>query len=459
MLIEERYGLGKEKYLLRMTRGSPLGLKYLAAVLSEQRNIHSDILDERLHPFSREDLLKIVRDGGYDTVGFYLCSEPELEKKAVETIAYLRRESDIPIIAGGPPFETFPVLKAGCDMICHGEGESAILDMIDVLEGRRSAGEIDGISYLQEGREVRTGARSYIESLDDIPFPRRDKASVMKYFCLGNPNMRRPYISIVAARGCPMNCAFCNTHEMWGRKTRYRSPDNVIEEIEFTVNEFGARYLAFRDDIFGVKRKWLEEFCEKMIAKTFPIRWCCNQHPLLPAENHEEVISLMSRAGCDTLHYGIQSGDEEILERINRKPVELKLLKEKIATAKKYGMLTFLEFIVGLPGESESSMKKSLNYAFEAMPAYVTFYSLGILKGSQIEKDYTLANMPVTSLSDAQIDTWVRTSRRKYMLNIKTLLYLFRYVIAHNPLWLFQALRVIPQGLSMLGIGRKWKTF
>lgn len=458
LLVEERFGSGIEKHALRLSKGAPLGFEYLSSVLLKERYIYVEILDERIFPFTPASLLKKIKDEKFDLVGLYLCTEPELEKKAIHTIRILTAGSDVPIIAGGPTFATTPVLQAGCDIICNGEGEQTILQIIDFLENRIDKREVKGISYIEGGKEVRTSPQPLIENLDDIPFPIRDKRTVMKYNYIGNPNMRFPYISMIASRGCPMNCMFCNTADIWGKKLRFRSCNNVIGEIESLVREYGPCYLAFRDDIFGVKQNWLIEFCEKLIEKKLPVRWVCNQHPLIPRTDCEKVISLMAKAGCDTLHYGVQSADEEILKRINRNPVELDLLKDKLNAAKKAGILTFIDFIIGLPGETENSIKKNIEYTSKVRPGFVTYYSLEILPGTQLEKEYIQKNRQITSITNEQIDKWIRVCRRKYMLNPLTIISLLSYVLRHNPRWIFSALRVIPQAASMIGFGRKWKT-
>lgn len=459
LLIEEKFGTGKEKHMLRMTRGCPLGLEYLAAALERDRNTTVDILDQRITPFTPAELVKKLEKERYGAVGFYICTDPELEKRAEHTIRYIRERMDIPIIAGGPPFNVRPVLEAGCNMICHGEGERAAAEMLDALEKKIDRQAVRGITYLENGEEKRTPARALIDDLDSLPLPRRDREAAGKYYALGNPNMRRPYFSVLASRGCPMNCAYCSAPGMWRRKIRYRSPEGVLDEIGFLVRDFGGRYLSFRDDIFGVKSEWLEEFCGGMIRRNMPVRWICNMHPSIPREGVEETIGLLARAGCDTLHFGIQSGDPDILKRINRKPEEIPLLREKIAAAKKNGMLTFLEFIVGLPGETGETVQRSIEYAFSIRPAFVAVYSLGILKGAELHEEYELKNRPVTSMSREAIGRQVRLFRRRYMLNPRTVASLLLYVLRHNPLWLLTALKVISQGATMTGLGWKRKTF
>ena len=458
-LVEEKLGSGKEKHLLRMSRGEPLGLMYLASVFKLERNIEADILDERIVPFSADGLAEIIDRGGYDALGIYLCTDPDLEKKAARIIETVRGRTSVPIIAGGPPFEAEPILKAGCDMVCNGEGERTALDMLDVIEGKRGRDSTPGISYIEGGSVIETPPRAPVEDLDSIPFPTRSRSAAGKYFALGNINMRRPYFSVVASRGCPMNCAYCSSTTMWGRQIRHRSPANVLEEISMLVSDCKARYIAFRDDIFGGNGDWNEEFCLGMIDRKYPVGWVCNMHPSLPRRDAEARMRLLRRAGCDTVHFGIQSADPEILKSINRKPEEPLLLKEKIVAAKKQGMLTFVEFIVGLPGETRDSVARSVDFAFESRPDFIAVYSLGILKGSPLYDLQKARSRPLTELTKAEIDGCVHSFRRKYMTNPRTVINLVRYVLKNNPKWLITALFSLYQIFTMLGVNSKRKTF
>ena len=150
------------------------------------------------------------------------------------------------------------------------------------------------------------------------------------------------------SRGCPFNCAFCSVGSIWGKHYAYFSADRIIAEVEYLITNFGAKGIYFREDNFTLNLKRTEEFCEKLIEKNINIHWACETR----VDNlSEELIKLMSTAGCKAFYLGIESGSQKILDNIN-KQITVEQIENAIDWCKKYDIRTYCSLITGLPGET-----------------------------------------------------------------------------------------------------------
>lgn len=414
-------------------RRPQLGFQYLMATLARD-GIESSILDQTITPFGVEELVAEIKATGADIIGFYTATT--LKDKVNFFISALKKKIDVPIIVGGPgSVHGHEYLKAGCDIVCNGEGERTIINIIGYYNGAKEKSGIKGISYLESGNVVINPPEDLIENLDMIPYPKRDKSMLRYYHDYYIFTMRKPYVTMTTSRGCPMQCTFCTSHLIWKKKYRVRSVDNVIGEIDELKNEFGVRYIAFLDDIFGFNNTWLKEFCNKMIAKNYGIRWMCIVHPFSFMKSREEDLELMKKAGCDTLSFGLQSAHPDILKNIKRMPQESIELEKTIALAKKKGFLTSLGIIFGLPGETPETIRYTIDYCCRIRPTYVEFYNLDILEGSEIESRYKVKEN-VCPISKDDLDGWCRYAARKFYGHPKQAMEMLS-AVAKNPSWLF----------------------
>ena len=131
---------------------------------------------------------------------------------------------------------------------------------------------------MADGRLVKHPPQPLIRDLDSIPFPKRTRDEVMKSYDYHLLSMRLPYISMITSRGCPYKCSFCASGNFWENRLRLRTPANVVTEIEEAQREFGIRFVSFKDDVFGLKRRWLEAFCDAMIESGNGVKWSCIMH-------------------------------------------------------------------------------------------------------------------------------------------------------------------------------------
>jgi len=190
------------------------------------------------------------------------------------------------------------------DVIVRGEPEFIIRDVINCIEsGDASWKDVKGIGFRENGNIVLNEPYPLIEDLDDLPFlDRRMLPQGVDYF---NPIVKRmPYTTMTTSRGCSGQCNFCNVPSFYGRKTRYRSAENVLEELELIESQ-GYKEVFFRDETFTLFKKRNIEICSEVIKRNIDLTWLCNARV---GSVDKEMMKLMKRAGCHTIKFGVESG-------------------------------------------------------------------------------------------------------------------------------------------------------
>ena len=236
------------------------------------------------------------------------------------------------IIVGGPhtsvALDTIPEFV---DYIVQGEGESAILEIIN---GKANA------------RVIRKGR---IKDLDLLPFQPWDIFSKLPYDYSCPWMDIKPVFTMNTSRGCPFNCAFCSVGSIWGKEYTSFSADRIISEIEYLVKNYGAKGIYFREDNFTLYQPRVFEFCEKLIEKKIDIHWACETR--VDTLCNEELVKLMSESGCRAVYLGIESGSQRMLDFMN-KNITLEQIEKTIGLCKKYNIRTYCSLITGLPTET-----------------------------------------------------------------------------------------------------------
>jgi len=436
---------GRRDY--RVKRQPLLGFQYLSAALAAA-GYGGEILDQTVSAPDFEGFLDDLASPRYVFLGLYSTSP--LKEKVVGFIRNVRAAgSSIPIVVGGPGCRSGEdYLAAGADIVCHGEGEEAVVEIMDALNGKRERGSILGISFLKDGRVVKTVPRPVSEDIDQLPMPER-KGALENYYDFHIFGMRTPYVMMMASRGCPYHCSYCASHGFWGSKVRVRGVDHVLAEIDHVVREHGVRYIRFRDDIFGYRQDWLEEFCDKLAARDYEVRWACTLHPFSLSKDTDRLLSKMKEAGCHFLLFGLESADPGVLKKARRDPRTPERLAPTLEAAKKHGMLTLLYFIIGLPGDDARSVETDISYALRVKPHYVRFSRLVQVEGSDLAREYE-GRRP-TAFSDQEIDALCSKAMRRFYTDPGVILQDAAYVLRQDPLWFFRAMK--HAGYLMRGIG------
>jgi len=292
--------------------------------------------------------------------------------KSVCLIAKIAKEIDnqIVVIVGGPHPSMVGREVLNCpdiDICVRGEGENTIIEILRAIVNQNPFNDIKGIIYKKNGQPVENSPRELIEDLDSLPYPHQYAKEVLKDY---NLYPRTAFKSVFAIRGCPYNCFFCGSRKVWGRRPRFRSVENVIEEIK-SLQKIGLKAIRFDDDTFGVSKQYIQDLCHAILKHCPGLKWSCELHVNLIDES---IIRLMKKSGCYSIQIGIESGNNEILKKIRKNFVIEKAVKAcKIIKKNKIKLEVF--FMVGFPWETEDTLNDTI-LAMKRIPSDIVVYSI-----------------------------------------------------------------------------------
>ena len=282
---------------------------------------------------------------------------------------------EIITVAGGPHATLLPeeVLQEGTfDYVIRGEGEITFAELLEKLEKGEEGKELRGISALKNGKVIHNPDRTFIENLDNLPFPERDD-HIPSYSPEGLG-------LIMTGRGCPYACTFCASDKIWKRKVRFRSPENVIQEILFLYRRYGVTHLKFRDDTFTLKKDRVLDICDRIISTGIPITWQCDTRADCI---DEEIARKMRQAGCIGASIGVETGSERLLRYIQKGETK-ESIKRGIRILRKYRINVAIFLMIGFPGETEEEIKETLEFARELSPHHMVLSILTPYPGTKI---------------------------------------------------------------------------
>jgi radical SAM superfamily enzyme YgiQ (UPF0313 family) len=274
------------------------------------------------------------------------------------------------VIVGGPHVSMIGADILSCpeiDIGVKGEGEKTIVELLDSLSSNKELSSIKGIIYRDCTGVVENAPRDFIKDLDLFGYPHEFAAEVLKDY---DKYPITAFNNIFASRGCPYSCFFCGSKKIWGQNVRFRSPENIVKEINL-LQEKGIRFIRFDDDTFGVKKQNIIDLCNAISKHCPGVRWSCELHVKLV---DEQVVRLMRKSGCYRIEVGIESGNNEMLKKIRKNiTIEEAILACKII--KKYGIELQTFFMVGFPWETESTLEDTLN-AMKNIDSDILAYSI-----------------------------------------------------------------------------------
>ncbi len=339
----------------------PLGLASIAAWL-EKQGFNADIVDCYAHPDAEQrikDLLRSTRPGwiGFSCTTSSFLDGARLARLAKEEVPGIRT------VFGGPHVsalkEKVLTTYPEADLVVVGEGEETMAALL-ACDGDGLA-EIPGLVF-RDGDEVRfTGYRDQGIDLDALPFPAYEKlAGYPQVYQLPIFNYpKAPNSSCISSRGCPYTCTYCD-RSVFRRTFRYNSAEYLYEHLRWLRERFGVRHVNFYDDQFTFNRQRVEEFCRRMSDRPLGMTFNC----AVRAEHVDfDLLRQMKAAGCWMASLGIETGDQELLAQ-HRQNADLDLLADRIRLIKRAGIRVKGLLMMGLPGETEASIRKSMDYVF-----------------------------------------------------------------------------------------------
>ncbi len=355
----------------------PLGLAYLAGYV-RQFGIDVKIIEANALDLTHQQIKQEIDAYKPD---FLALSASSSLMEEVEKLTKLTPDKCI-VILGGIHASSMPeqVLKdyPRIDFVVRGEGEETIRHIInsELLEN------IDGISYRKNGKIMHNKDSKFIENLDALPFPARDLLPMHKYFSF--EARRYPIDYIVSGRGCPYRCTFCADFITSGRKLRIRSAENLVAEVEHLVNNYGVQEIDFQDDNFTYYPDRIFKFCELMVQKGLhkKVIWKvangvrCDKVSL-------PMLKAMKKAGCYMLSIGIESGNQEILNKM-KKAEKLEDIRKAAQWCNEAGIETRGLFIFGNLGENRQTMQDTIEFAKSLPLDTATFHIMIPMPGTEL---------------------------------------------------------------------------
>jgi len=321
---------------------------------------------------------------------------------------------DAIIIAGGPHASVMPhdLLHDGSpiDLVCVGEGEYTMLDLARVAESGGDTDTIAGTFTRCDGVVRANPVRSPIAELDGLPFPAYHLVNLEHYFQLFeigfadrpmafNDDSHRA-VSIVTSRGCPFNCVFCSIHLHMGRRWRGNSAEYVIRHINLLIQRYGVKHIHFEDDNISFNRDRFENIISGIIPLN--ITWDTPNGVRVDTLT-EHVIEQCKKSGCTYLVFGVESGNQHVLDSIVDKRLDLGVVRKAAGWCKNVGMDTMAFYVIGFPGETPADMKETVNFALKLYAEFDVKPNLFLatpLPGTRLEKillDMKLIDRPLGS--------------------------------------------------------------
>lgn len=417
----------------------PLGLLYIAATL--EKNSHQvKIIDCDIEGNEAENKIeKTCQDFKPQMVGFYAMTWSYQQAKK---LAKKNKEIDNKIITiiGGPNMTCLPQysLEFGdFDFGITSEGEETIIELIEKLEGKNNLelDQIRGLVFKKNDQVIINPPRPLIQDLNTIPFPARHLLPIEKYFDVFS--REKHFATIIATRGCPFNCTFCDRKNRMGRSWRKRSPENIYQEIKEIIDQYSIREFMFFDDNFIIDKQWAYQVCEKL--KPLNIIWECRERVDMV---DEPILKAMKEAGCYRIRFGFESGDNQIL-KVLKKGITVEQSLKCAQICKKIGMEIYGYFMIGAPEETPQTIEKTIDLALKIDPSFAIFSKTTLIPGSelfdygvetgQIKKDYWprfllgqetngAPTLSTKELPEKLVDQYVKKADRKFYFRLSFIL-------------------------------------
>lgn len=327
---------------------------------------------------SRNSILDIIQRESPDLIAFSAVTN---QIGYVETWSrWIKQEFRIPIICGGIHTTLYPgevIGFEGVNMVCRGEGEYPLLDLVHDLERT----DIKNLWIKKGDSIVKNSLRSLVTTLDELPYP-----DYGLFDCETMLRDRNGDFAIIASRGCPFSCTYCCNHtlrkvqEGTGKYFRHQSVDYVLREIEVFTQRYLIKHLTFADDVFGMSRDWALEFCEKYRQK-FKLEFECNTRANLV---DDRLLESLRNANCTQINIGVETGNEWLRTKVLRRNISNEQIIKAFDTANKFGISTLAYNMIGLPYETPEMVRETINLNKRIAPSRVAIFFFYPYPGTEL---------------------------------------------------------------------------
>ena len=428
----------------------PIWHAYATGVL-EKAGHEVRLVDACADGLGREDCYKLAKDFS-PAMAVIFTSTPSIEND-VEIAGEIKSLlPDSFVVLTGPHVSALPEDTLGLDKrvdaVARGEYDMTLLELAGILPDRSKLAQVNGLTFREGDKFIAVADRKLIEDMDFLPFVAevyKKHLNINNYFYA---HCRWPVISIFTSRGCYARCNYClYPQQMFGRRQRQRSPENIVAEFEYIVNEFPqVKEVLIDDDTFSFNQEHTRKFSQLMIDRKIKIPWTVECR----ANLGYDTMVMMKKAGCRLIVVGFESADDQILRNIN-KGVTLATMRRFVADAKRAKVMIHSCFMAGNRGETKETLMKSLKFAQEINADTCQFFPLMVYPGTQAyqwakENGYLeaknfrdwlteegLHNCVVSTpqLSARDLVNFCDYARRKYYLSPRYLLYKLLQLLRH----------------------------
>lgn len=360
------------------TTNIPLGLAWLSAGL-KQRGFSTRAYDLQVESRNLADLGAAVEESRPRVIGIQFHGQASFNH-SMDVLKYLKKTFPrIPLIVGGQQatFTPMPIMEQGyADYLVLGEGDFILPDLVRYELGMAGAPrpeDIPSLFYRRNGKILQTGRAPRIDDLSLVPLPDYDAFNWKKY----------PQWAMVTSRGCPYHCMFCSSCSFWQHTVRFRSAEDVLNEMQMLYEKYGVNSVVILDDTFTLKKSRVKEICQGILDRKLPTTWGCGTRV---DQIDEETINLLKGSGCIAISFGIETANQSTLDLI-RKEVTVEQQRRAVQLGKQAGLETRTSVMVGLPGESAREIRNTLDFLIETQPNEIQIYPIMPYDGTAIRQD------------------------------------------------------------------------
>lgn len=360
-------------------RQPPAGIMYLSAILKKYGyNVH--VKDGFFT--DKQDILEFMKDHPIAVLGVSCVSYNWERAKDIIKEVKKRFPKTITVVGGSHP----NAVKEEClkeskyiDVVTYGDGEYTLIELLERLKDKKSFRGLKGSIVRDGGKIIKNPPRPFIKNLDELPFLDRECIDIKKYQPSAMFYKKLPWTLMFGSRGCPHRCIFCHSD----KQVRFRSPKNIVDEMEYVVKKYGVRDITFYDETFDLNKTWVKELCEEIIKRKLKVIWCANARV---DRVDEEMLRFMKKAGCWRLLWGIESGVQKNLDKM-KKDIKVEDIKKAIKLARKVGVESYGMFMFGVPGETYEEALQTIDFACSLGLDYSAYSTIDPLPGTEFYEE------------------------------------------------------------------------
>lgn len=449
----------------------PLGLMYIASTLKSKGFDKIEILDTRILSRPYEVFSKRMEDLKPDVVGI---SALTAEAESLEILSQIAKRCNPKtlVVAGGPHPTAYPeetLSNHNIDIIVYGEGEETFAELCLKYAGgnHKEYLNIYGIAYRDNNKVKINPPRPFISNLDELPYPAWELIDMKAYskFTSMASLGHRPYMSIITSRACPFKCIYC--HNIFGKKFRSRSPENILKELLLLRSRYGIREFEILDDIFNLDRKRAIGFWD-LVINNFPDGHFIFPNGIRADMLDEEEIKKMKRAGVIYTAIAVESANERV-QKLIKKHLNLTKVRSAIECFYEYRIFTNGFFMLGFPTETREEIINTIQFACSSNLTTAQFFIVTPFQGTELallykdsiknfkidfsKYEYYLGEFNLSNVSDRELFALQRWANIKFYYNPKRL---FRIWKLHPRKYqLFRYITLIPNRIIWFDRGKR----